>query len=107
MNKHKPNEKDFIRMNMIFNPKHNNHETMTKGDAMYYYKEELINVITPDHPDPSAAKVLQETLGGHFGEMKTMMQFFSEFRGNDTCQKKSRPVVPIKEETIPLKMLRK
>lgn len=74
-------------MNMIFNPKHNNHETMTKGDAMYYYKEELINVITPDRPDPSAAKVLQETLGGHFGEMRTMMQYFfqsSNFRGNDT-----------------------
>src|SRR4051812_26133250 len=41
-------------------------------------------MIVPDKPDPSAAKVLQETLGGQFGEMRTMMQFFfqsSNFRG--------------------------
>lgn len=53
---------------------------------MYYYKEELINIIVPDHPDPAAAKVLQETLGGQFGEMRTMMQYFfqsSNFRGKD------------------------
>jgi Mn-containing catalase len=53
---------------------------------MYFYKEDLINVIVPDKPDPAAAKVLQETLGGHFGEMRTMMQFFfqsSNFRGKD------------------------
>lgn len=43
---------------------------------MYYYKEELINQIVPDQPDPAAAKVLQEILGGHFGEMRTMMQYF-------------------------------
>lgn len=43
---------------------------------MYYYKEELINIIKPDKPDPAAAKVLQEILGGHYGEMRTMMQFF-------------------------------
>jgi Mn-containing catalase len=52
---------------------------------MYYYKEELINIIKPDKPDPAAAKVLQEILGGHFGEMRTMMQFFfqsSNFREN-------------------------
>ncbi|WP_409295482.1 manganese catalase family protein [Peribacillus sp. SCS-26] len=51
---------------------------------MYYYKQELINPIIPDKPDPNAAKVLQETLGGRFGEMRTMMQFFfqsSNFRG--------------------------
>ncbi|WP_050182821.1 manganese catalase family protein [Domibacillus robiginosus] len=51
---------------------------------MYYYKEELINIVAPDEPDPAAAKVLQEILGGHFGEMRTMMQFFfqsSNFRG--------------------------
>lgn len=50
----------------------------------YYYKEELINIIKPDKPDPAAAKVLQEILGGHFGEMRTMMQNFfqsSNFRG--------------------------
>jgi Mn-containing catalase len=53
---------------------------------LYYYKEELINVIKPDQPDPAAAKVLQETLGGQFGEMRTMMQYFfqsSNFRGKD------------------------
>ena len=53
---------------------------------MYFYKEDLINIITPDKPDPSAAKVMQEILGGHFGEMRTMMQFFfqsSNFRGKD------------------------
>lgn len=52
---------------------------------MYFYKEDLINLIVPDRPDPAAAKVLQETLGGRFGEMRTMMQFFfqsSNFRGN-------------------------
>lgn len=51
---------------------------------MYYYKEELINMIKPDKPDPAAAKVLQEVLGGQFGEMRTMMQYFfqsSNFRG--------------------------
>ncbi len=54
---------------------------------MYYYKEELINIIKPDKPDPEAAKVLQEILGGHFGEMRTMMQYFfqgSNFRGPET-----------------------
>lgn len=54
---------------------------------MYYYKEELINIIKPDKPDPAAARVLQEILGGHFGEMRTMMQFFfqsSNFRGKET-----------------------
>src|SRR3954470_17591753 len=52
---------------------------------MYFYKEDLINIIVPDKPDPSAARVLQETLGGRFGEMRTMMQYFfqsSNFRGN-------------------------
>ena len=51
---------------------------------MFYYKEELINQIVPDKPDPTAAKVLQVTLGGRFGEMRTMMQFSfqsANFRG--------------------------
>lgn len=51
---------------------------------MFYYKEKLINPIVPDKPDPSAAKALQEILGGHFGEMRTMMQFSfqsANFRG--------------------------
>ena len=54
---------------------------------MYYYKEELINIIKPDKPDPEAARVLQEILGGHYGEMRTMMQYFfqsSNFRGKET-----------------------
>ncbi|MEN0642844.1 manganese catalase family protein [Alkalicoccobacillus gibsonii] len=53
---------------------------------MYYYKEELINIIKPAEPDPAAAKVLQEILGGHYGEMRTMMQYFfqsSNFRGKE------------------------
>lgn len=60
---------------------------------MYFYREDLINIIVPDKPDPSAAKVLQETLGGRFGEMRTMMQFFfqsSNFRGN---QKQFRDLI--------------
>jgi len=42
-------------------------------------------MIVPDKPDPSAARVLQEALGGRFGEMRTMMQFSfqsANFRGN-------------------------
>ena len=53
---------------------------------MYYYKEELINIVKPAQPDPAAAKVLQEILGGHYGEMRTMMQYFfqgSNFRGKE------------------------
>jgi Mn-containing catalase len=60
---------------------------------MYFYKEDLINIIVPDKPDPAAAKVLQETLGGRFGEMRTMMQYFfqsSNFRGN---QKQFRDLI--------------
>lgn len=52
---------------------------------MYFYKEDLINMIVPDKPDPAAAKVLQEALGGRFGEMRTLMQFSfqsANFRGN-------------------------
>ncbi|ANE48993.1 catalase [Paenibacillus swuensis] len=54
---------------------------------MYFYKQDLINQIVPDQPDPAAAKVLQEILGGHYGEMRTMMQYFfqsNNFRGKDT-----------------------
>lgn len=43
------------------------------GFVLYFYKEDLINMIVPDKPDPAAAKVLQEALGGRFGEMRTMM----------------------------------
>ena len=51
---------------------------------MYFYKEDLINMIVPDKPDPVAARALQEALGGQFGEMRTLMQFSfqsANFRG--------------------------
>ncbi|MFC0211279.1 manganese catalase family protein [Paenibacillus chartarius] len=54
---------------------------------MFFYTEQLINEIVPDEPDPAAAKALQEILGGHFGEMRTMMQFSfqsANFRGPAT-----------------------
>jgi len=54
------------------------------GILLYFYKEDLINMIVPDKPDPAAAKVLQEALGGQFGEMRTLMQFSfqsANFRG--------------------------
>lgn len=60
---------------------------------LYFYKEDLINIIVPDKPDPSAAKVLQESLGGRFGEMRTMKKFFfqsSNFRWN---QKQYRDLI--------------
>jgi Mn-containing catalase len=40
-----------------------------------------------DKPDPKAAQALQEGLGGQFGEMRTMMQYFFQnmnFRGDAT-----------------------
>lgn len=52
---------------------------------MYYQIQSLINEIVPDEPDPSAAAVLQEGLGGQFGEMRTMMQYLFQsfnFRGD-------------------------
>ena len=52
---------------------------------MFYHVQNLINEIVPDEPDPSAASVLQEGLGGQFGEMRTMMQYLFQsfnFRGD-------------------------
>ena len=49
--------------------------------------QNLINPIVQDEPDPSAANILQEGLGGQFGEMRTMMQYLFQsfnFRGNGT-----------------------
>src|SRR5688572_20557596 len=54
---------------------------------MFYHVQNLINPIVPDEPDPSAANILQEGLGGQFGEMRTMMQYLFQsfnFRGNGT-----------------------
>ena len=51
---------------------------------MFFHVQELINEIAPDEPDPFAANALQEGLGGQFGEMRTMMQYFFQninFRG--------------------------
>ena len=42
---------------------------------MFFHVQKLINEIVPDEPDPAAANVLQEGLGGQFGEMRTMMQY--------------------------------
>src|SRR6187549_2685314 len=56
------------------------------GDvSMYFHVQRLINDIVPDEPDPQAANLLQEGLGGQFGEMRTMMQYFFQTfnaRGN-------------------------
>ena len=42
---------------------------------MFFHIQNLINPIAEDEPDPAAANVLQEGLGGQFGEMRTMMQY--------------------------------
>lgn len=52
---------------------------------MFYHVQNLINPIVDDQPDPAAANVLQEGLGGQFGEMRTMMQYLFQsfnFRGD-------------------------
>ena len=52
---------------------------------MFYHIQNLINPIVVDEPDPSAANILQEGLGGQFGEMRTMMQYLFQsfnFRGD-------------------------
>src|SRR5688572_10166993 len=42
---------------------------------MFFHVQKLINPIAADEPDPAAANILQEGLGGQFGEMRTMMQY--------------------------------
>lgn len=42
---------------------------------MFFHVQNLINPIAADEPDPAAANILQEGLGGQFGEMRTMMQY--------------------------------
>ena len=42
---------------------------------MFFHIQKLINPIAADEPDPAAANILQEGLGGQFGEMRTMMQY--------------------------------
>lgn len=60
-------------------------QSLEKNEVCYVLLQRRADkYIKPDKPDPAAAKVLQEILGGHYGEMRTMMQFFfqsSNFRG--------------------------
>jgi Mn-containing catalase len=53
---------------------------------MFLSVKRLPHPIPPaDKPDPKAAQALQEGLGGQFGEMRTMMQYFFQnmnFRGD-------------------------
>src|SRR5919202_4873614 len=53
---------------------------------MFQSINRLPHAIPPsDKPDPKAAQALQEGLGGQFGEMRTMMQYFFQnmnFRGD-------------------------
>lgn len=54
---------------------------------MYFHIQKLINPIVDDEPDPQAANLLQEGLGGQFGEMRTMMQyFFQTFNGRGNAK---------------------
>jgi len=44
---------------------------------MFLSVKEIPHPIPPaNNPDPKAAQVLQEGLGGQFGKMRTMMQYF-------------------------------
>lgn len=67
---------------------------------MYFHVQRLINDIVPDEPDPQAAQLLQEGLGGQFGEMRTMMQYFFQTfnaRGNAKPFKDTIHAVGIEE----------
>lgn len=56
---------------------------------MFLSVQRIPHPIPPsDRPDPKAAQALQEGLGGQFGEMRTMMQYFFQnmnFRGDATA----------------------
>src|ERR1044072_5019859 len=56
------------------------------NDEMFQSISRLPHPIPPaDQPNPKAAQALQEGLGGQFGEMRTMMQYFFQnmnFRGD-------------------------
>ena len=53
---------------------------------MFLSVKRIPHLIPPaGNPDPKAAQALQEGLGGQFGEMRTMMQYFFQnmnFRGD-------------------------
>jgi Mn-containing catalase len=44
----------------------------SKGVAVFFHVQKLINPIVDDKPDPAAANALQEGLGGQFSEMRTL-----------------------------------
>jgi manganese catalase len=51
---------------------------------MFLSKEQLVNRILEDRPNPKAANALQDALGGQSGEVRTMMQYLFQnfnFRG--------------------------
>lgn len=56
---------------------------------MFLSLQRIPHPIPPsDRPDPKAAQALQEGLGGQFGEMRTIMQYFFQnmnFRGDATA----------------------
>lgn len=67
---------------------------------MYFHIQKLINPIVQDEPDPQAANQLQEGLGGQFGEMRTMMQYFFQtfnLRGDAKAFKDTIHAVGIEE----------
>jgi Mn-containing catalase len=45
---------------------------------MFISVNQLANQLPKDKPDNLAANALQEELGGQFGEMRTMMQYYSK-----------------------------
>lgn len=63
----------------------------------------LIDLPTPEHPDPNAAAAVQELLGGKFGEMSTLNNYmFQSF--NFRSKKKLKPFYDLVSSiTVPLK----
>jgi Mn-containing catalase len=56
---------------------------------MYFYDDTIINEVPVGNPDPASAHILQEALGGQFGEMRTMNQFLFQsfgFRGKSKAK---------------------
>jgi Mn-containing catalase len=57
--------------------------------TMYFYDDTIINEVPVGDPDPASAHILQEALGGQFGEMRTMNQFLFQsfgFRGRSNAK---------------------
>src|SRR5690606_30143793 len=47
----------------------------TRGNRMFFHKQELQFKSTPDQPDAVFARKLQEVLGGQYGEITVAMQY--------------------------------